>query len=162
VQNTSELSRNHVPVYRLLSSGRWIFFNNPVVRRLLKKVTSNYMRFLVTLNWRRPFVTTNVGVAYPPRRERCLFDYSMSTNVTFSFSTHGYSVRERSLRHAWVETMNRHTHMVNHSKREGRRWFPERRRSMIVTPLSCRSDFSMLRYKPIGPTAYLDSCRKVE
>ena len=44
-----------------------------------------------------------------------------------------YSVRGRSLRHAWVETLNRYTHMLNHSNREGRRWFPERRRSMIVS-----------------------------
>ena len=44
-----------------------------------------------------------------------------------------YSVHERPLCHAWVETMNRPTHTINHSKREGRRWFLEWRRSMIVT-----------------------------
>ena len=48
-------------------------------------------------------VTTNGGVAYPPRRERCLFDYSMSTNVSFSFSTPRYivSVSGHSVTREW-------------------------------------------------------------
>jgi hypothetical protein len=46
---------------------------------------------------------------------------------TFGYLSFLCILRGRSIRHACVETMNKHAHMISHSMRAGRGLFPKRK-----------------------------------